>query len=185
MEVISYREALAQRVITGCHLLAPKLSALADDIRALWVEFEDLRHGESILGCATKKEFCSTHLGRTPRAVRYLLAGGNHRRGEIVSPAPKQSDGVDAAAFNLEIEMFHACGRATGYVPTSLHYSLLTHLTNFEALMHYLTTAEIPEVISPENTEKVRIWLRKAKLFYDVRDILEQEITKGENDNAC
>ena len=85
MEVISYREALAQRVITGCSLIAPKLKALADDIRSLWAEFEALKPSETIYGCATKKEFCTAHLGRTPRAVRYLLAGGNNSRGEIVS----------------------------------------------------------------------------------------------------
>jgi hypothetical protein len=191
MEVISYREALAQRVITGCRLIAPKLKTLADDIKALWAEFEALRPGETILGCKTKKAFCEAHIGRTPRAVRYLLGGGNHNRGEIVSPAPEAPEQDDeAAAFRLELEMFHACGRATGYVPTSLHDSLLARLARFEALMHYLTTTDIPEVVSPENTEKWRVWSRKAKLFYDVWDVLEdscngQEITKGENNNGC
>jgi hypothetical protein len=164
MEVISYREALAQRVITGCSLLAPKLRALADDIRALWAEFEALQPGEAICGCTTKKEFCTNHLGRTPRAVRYLLAGGNPRRGETISPAPEQDD---EAAFRLELEMFHACGRATGHVPEALLESLTTRE---RALAHYLTTTEAPEVVSPENTEKVRVWLRKAKLYFDVLD---------------
>lgn len=168
MQVIPYREALAQRVITGCRIIAPKLKTLADDIRLLWVEFKALQPGETILGCSTKKEFCSEHLGRTPRAVRYLLAGGNHNRGEIVSPAPTQED--DEASFRLEVEMFHACGRATGHVPVTLLDSLLVRE---QALAAYLTTAEVPKVVSPENTEKVRVWLKKAKLYFDVLDSCE------------
>jgi hypothetical protein len=35
MEMISYREALAQRVINGVAVIAPKLNTLADDIRQL------------------------------------------------------------------------------------------------------------------------------------------------------
>ena len=79
------REALALRVVEGIACLAPKLSALAEDIRQLWVEFEALKPGETIMGCATKKQFCDL-IGRTPRAVRYMLAGGNVNRGETISP---------------------------------------------------------------------------------------------------
>jgi hypothetical protein len=51
------------------------LKSLEDDIRRLWVEFDNLKVGETILGCATKKEFCERKLHRTPRTIQYLLAG--------------------------------------------------------------------------------------------------------------
>jgi hypothetical protein len=79
------REALARRVVEGIECIAPKLAALAEDIRQLWREFEVLKPGETIMGCTTKKEFCRM-VGRTPRAVRYMLAGGNANRAETISP---------------------------------------------------------------------------------------------------
>ena len=88
------REQLAQRVIVGIGSIATKLSELEPDIRQLWIEFKNLPHGETIMGCATKKEFCETHLHRTPRAIQYLLNGGSNgnyvpvaERSEIISPA--------------------------------------------------------------------------------------------------
>jgi hypothetical protein len=73
----SQREALAQRVKDNFGVVAAKLSELEVDIRALWVEFEQLEHGEEIMGCITKAQFCRRVLHRTPRAVQYMLAGGN------------------------------------------------------------------------------------------------------------
>jgi hypothetical protein len=188
MEMISYREALAQRVINGIAVIAPKLNTLADDIRQLWAEFEALRPGETIFGCATKKEFCTQHLGRTPRAIRYLLAGGNHVRGEIVSPAPLQdATDADVGAFRLELEMFNACGRATGYVPTSLHDALMTRIEQFEALRAFVAAGskeEVPTVVTAENTEKVWLWLKRAKLYFDYWDVLEPLSADAKNELA-
>jgi hypothetical protein len=88
------REVLAQRVVTAVGSIAIKLTELEDDIRLLWTEFENLPHGETILGCSTKKEFCETKLHRTPRAVRYMLDGGNaanmQQRRENISLAPPE-----------------------------------------------------------------------------------------------
>jgi hypothetical protein len=180
MEMISYREALAQRVINGVAVIAPKLNTLADDIRQLWAEFEALRPGETIFGCATKKEFCTQHLGRTPRAVRYLLAGGNHVRGEIVSPAQPQDDtDADVDAFRLELEMFNACGRATGYVPRSLHDSLMTRLEQIEALRLQIWAGineDVPTVVSAEYTANAKLWLQKVLLYYDHIDVLRPRL---------
>jgi hypothetical protein len=88
------REALAQRVVRCIGVVAVKLSALADDIRALWAQFAVLPKGETIHGCATKAEFCKKVLHKTPRAVRYLLNGDSNQhyvpvaqRGNI-SPVP-------------------------------------------------------------------------------------------------
>ena len=70
-------------------VLSVKLMDLEEDIRALWIEFEDLRDGETIMGCHTKKEFCKEKLNRTPRAIQYMLTGGNPdnvKRSEIISP---------------------------------------------------------------------------------------------------
>ena len=80
------REKLAQRVIERVTVIAVKLVELQDDIRELWAEFDRLAPGETIAGCATKKEFCERMLHRTPRAIRYMLAGGNQKQGEIISP---------------------------------------------------------------------------------------------------
>lgn len=68
-EVISPRDALAIKVVGRCH----SLRDIADEIRALWEEFNTLPRGEMILGCKTRTEFCFRHLGCTLRAVRYAL----------------------------------------------------------------------------------------------------------------
>src|SRR5215813_1799333 len=86
------RNALARAVVKQMKSLLVELKDLEEDIRQLWVEFEQLPTGEKILGCSTKKEFCEKQLGRTPRAVRYMLEGGNHRRGETVSPFTDDSE---------------------------------------------------------------------------------------------
>jgi hypothetical protein len=80
------RTVLAKRVITSVKSVLVELKDLEDDIRQLWVEFENLPTSEKILGCSTRKQFCERRLGKTPRAVRYMLDGGNHKRGETVSP---------------------------------------------------------------------------------------------------
>ena len=71
------REALAKRVVEQVRLVGASLKDLETDIRALWEEFERLQDGETIMGCRTKGEFCDRILGRTPRAVQYMLKGGN------------------------------------------------------------------------------------------------------------
>jgi ribosome assembly protein YihI (activator of Der GTPase) len=84
------RELLAQRVIDGCAVISATLKSLEPDIRKLWVEFDKLASGETIHGCKTKKQFSDRHLGRTPRTIRYMLAGGNpgnKKTREIISPA--------------------------------------------------------------------------------------------------
>ncbi|MGC2707212.1 MAG: hypothetical protein WA361_22065 [Candidatus Acidiferrales bacterium] len=66
-------ENLARHVISRMQSLATKLKDLEEDIRKLWIEFDNLKAGETILGCATKTEFCEKKLNRTPQAVRYML----------------------------------------------------------------------------------------------------------------
>jgi hypothetical protein len=89
----TYTEAenLARNIISRMDSVTAKLKNLEDDIRRLWLEFDKLKSDETILGCATKKEFCERKLNRTPRAVRYMLDGGNlsnQRTEEIISPIP-------------------------------------------------------------------------------------------------
>jgi hypothetical protein len=72
----------------------PEPSAMASEALGLFVQ----EGGQVILGCTTKKQFCEEVLRRTPRAVRYLLDGGNHHRGgETVSPSPEPADNHDDA----------------------------------------------------------------------------------------
>jgi hypothetical protein len=66
-------ENLARRIMARMASMTAKLKDLEDDIRQLWIEFDNLKAGETILGCATKKEFCEKKLHRTPQAVRYML----------------------------------------------------------------------------------------------------------------
>jgi hypothetical protein len=81
-------EMRARRILSRIDSISAKLKTLEDDIRALWLDFDNLKAGETILGCATKKEFCEKKLHRTPRAIQYMLAGGNpnNTRSEIISP---------------------------------------------------------------------------------------------------
>ncbi len=69
------REELALRVIGHVDAINVKLAELKPYIERLWSEFENLPDGETIAGCYTKAEFCEKRLRRTPRAVRYMLAG--------------------------------------------------------------------------------------------------------------
>jgi hypothetical protein len=66
-------EQLAKNILSRLESVSAKLKSLEEDIRRLWVEFDNLKPGETILGCATKKEFCEKKLHRTPQAVRYML----------------------------------------------------------------------------------------------------------------
>ena len=77
-------EKLGIFVRDGVIGVATKLVELKPYVEELWRRID---RGEVILGCSTKKEFCDQVLQRTPRAVRYMLEGGNHNRGgETVSP---------------------------------------------------------------------------------------------------
>jgi hypothetical protein len=71
------REALAEKVASAFQSAFSKLEEHKADIEKLWKEFECLRSGETIMGCKTKTEFCQKVLGRSIRAVQYLLSGGN------------------------------------------------------------------------------------------------------------
>jgi hypothetical protein len=84
-----HRDALAQKIVDGVGALLITLKEMRADIVLLWAEFDRLEKGGTILGCATKKAFCERYLHRTPRAVRYMLEGGNsaNQREEIISPA--------------------------------------------------------------------------------------------------
>jgi predicted nucleic acid-binding Zn-ribbon protein len=82
------REALAHRVASAF----AKLADHREDIEQLWREFEKLEEDGVIMGCATKTEFCEKVLGRSIRTVQYMMLGGNHNRGETVSPAEIAED---------------------------------------------------------------------------------------------
>ena len=85
------REALAQRVADAVTGAFTKLAAAKDDIDALWVEFRFLPKGETIMGCATKTEFCEKVLGRSIRAVQYLLNGRESQAKPEPTPLHEQS----------------------------------------------------------------------------------------------
>ncbi len=85
-------EALARYIKTS---MLKSFAELKPYIEELWTRFDALKDGETIAGCTTRKEYCENVLNRTPRAVRYMLHGGNPAnsqrpalpaRGEIISP---------------------------------------------------------------------------------------------------
>lgn len=86
------REELARKVAEGFQALSVKLADFEKDIRALWTEFDQLRSGETIAGCRTRKEFCEQVLHRNPRTVQYMLAGGNpvSKRGSETVSRPNE-----------------------------------------------------------------------------------------------
>jgi hypothetical protein len=68
-------EMRARSILSRIESISAKLKTLEAEIRLLWIDFDNLKAGETILGCATKKEFCERKLHRHPRTVQYLLAG--------------------------------------------------------------------------------------------------------------
>jgi hypothetical protein len=110
-------ESLAVHVQTG---VLAALSTLKPFIEELWKRFDALEDGETIAGCTTRKEYCEQILNRTPRAVRYMLDGGNNHRqkhtpalptGETVSPlSPDENDELELPV-RKDTEAFAAIDR--------------------------------------------------------------------------
>jgi hypothetical protein len=92
-------EVRARSILNRMESMSAKLKTLEDDIRALWVDFENLKAGETILGCRTKKEFCERKLGRTPQAIRYLLNPAL-RTSKQCLPEPVENRITDAEFVN-------------------------------------------------------------------------------------
>jgi hypothetical protein len=88
-------ENLARTIIARLDSVTAKLRTLEHDIRRLWAEFDKLKGGETILGCATKKEFCEKKLNRTPRTIQYLLAGQSNPADR---PCSKGSEGSELSS---------------------------------------------------------------------------------------
>lgn len=84
-ELQTRREVLADKVIAGFSTAFTKLADYRQEIEQLWREFEELKPGETIKGCATKREFAERHLKRSIRAVQLMLKGGEAKRSENVS----------------------------------------------------------------------------------------------------
>lgn len=93
-------DKLGEYIATSITGLFTTLEDLKPYIEELWVRFDDInivefyeeratrdkklsreewenRPQKSICGCRTKKEYCEKILHRTPRAVQYMLSGGN------------------------------------------------------------------------------------------------------------
>ncbi len=51
-------EMRARSILSRMDSIAAKLKTLEDDIRLLWIDFDNLKTGETILGCRTKKHRC-------------------------------------------------------------------------------------------------------------------------------
>lgn len=70
-------EALARHVVDQFQTASCALEKLKPEVRRLEQEFKALKPGATIMGFASWKKFCPAKLGRSYRAVRYMLTGGN------------------------------------------------------------------------------------------------------------
>ena len=157
---------LAQQIIDGIESLTATLKEREDDIRQLWKEFDKLPKGESILGCRTKKQFCEKHLHRTPRAIRYMLDGGNpnnNKRGEIISPAPPDAPQADEPETSV----------------TDEKKSPRTKLLSSEAVEHDVIAERICRVLIDKSIPGQNVvWAPwTAKTDADIRDFGREPVT--------
>jgi hypothetical protein len=92
-------EMRARSILSRIDSISAKLKTLETDIRILWQDFDNLKVGETILGCHTKKEFCEKKLHRTPQAIRYML-NPELRSKHCLPPAPEP---IDVAKEHLRL----------------------------------------------------------------------------------
>jgi hypothetical protein len=79
--------------LLAAHVQAGMVKAFAElkpFIEELWKRFDALNDYETIAGCKTRKEYCAKVLDRTPRAVQYMMAGGN----PVIKRKPAASETV-------------------------------------------------------------------------------------------
>ena len=84
--------------------MTAKLKDLEEDIRKLWQEFDNLKTGETILGCATKAEFSAKKLHRTPQAVRYMLNPELRESKQCLLPEPSETAAPQQSKMDSDIE---------------------------------------------------------------------------------
>jgi hypothetical protein len=96
-------EMRARSIISRMASLCDKLKTIEADIRLLWADFDNLKAGETILGCATKKEFCEKKLHRTPQAIRYMLNPELRESKHCLPPDPQPPTPVPAARIPASV----------------------------------------------------------------------------------
>jgi len=153
------REALAKRVADAFGQAFAKLAAHKSDIEQLWVEFENLPADETIMGCTTKGEFCQKVLGRSSRAVQYMLTGGNPsnrkapvaKPSEIISHQPSDETADDTVADTADP----------------------LHFTNTPAIEVPFTTSEPTDVLTPSAAStslRFELCSRTDPRYEEIRD---------------
>src|SRR5437667_8503082 len=153
------REALAKRVADAFGQAFAKLAAHKSDIEQLWVEFENLPADETIMGCTTKGEFCQKVLGRSSRAVQYMLTGGNPsnrkapvaKPSEIISHQPSDETADDTVADTADP----------------------LHFTNTTAIDVPFTTTEPTDVLTPSAAStslRFELCSRTDPRYEEIRD---------------
>lgn len=122
-------ESEARRIIAGFSALDKKLADFKPAVERLRDAFKAMPRDAKILGCTSFKHFCKTHLHRTPRAVFYMLAGGNpvakrKQAGETVSPI--------VALYNRLATLFGESGDDMLSLPKVVDAIRRGHLTDEE-----------------------------------------------------
>src|SRR5258708_16491609 len=95
-------EELGLRIDCVVRATVQNLADLKPLIEEAWRRLEA---GQIVSGCSTKKEFCARILGKTDRAVRYMLSGGNFKR---VAEGVKTYEGVPLEDLKRQYKFFNA-----------------------------------------------------------------------------
>ena len=108
---VAERETRAHRVADYFAKVGDLTTDITPDVLQMFYDFAHLRKGESIMGCSTQEQWAKKYAGRTARAFRYMLTGGNtkrtsspHRNKSVNSDTPANKsnqqivlDGIEAA----------------------------------------------------------------------------------------
>lgn len=166
--ILQERESLAKKVAAGCN----KLADLEDEIRALWKEFDELRPGEKILGCRTKKQFCVLYLHRTLRAVQYLLLKQQHKSEKT---SPVSVDSTEDVELVFAAKNLVECDITVQNISDTRCLSMVRERLDFvQSKTHLLVTALADQQFDSQEVKKVL--MKYLQAFQDYKVFVEEGI---------
>jgi hypothetical protein len=84
-------EELVRFTGMGTVVIIQRLKTLQPYLMELRSRFQNLKREEKICGFSSWNEYCTKHLGRTKRALNYMLTGGNKSR-PLLPPTKPSGD---------------------------------------------------------------------------------------------
>jgi hypothetical protein len=91
----------------GAVVIIQRMKSLHPYLLELRKRFHKLERGEKLCGFRNWAEYCTKHLGKTKRALNYMLAGGNKNRVDVLPKQNLLGDGEDLP----EAKRWTAAGR--------------------------------------------------------------------------